>query len=318
MRTASIVIPVFNQSFLTRVCLASLSLADLSGAEVVVVDNGSTDDTPALLQEWSAGRDDRRVVTPGENLRFAGGCNLGARESEGEIVVFLNNDTFVLPDWLTSLLRPFAEAEEIKVAGSRLLYPNGRIQHAGIAFNHLGPHHVFVGLPADIPAAMRRRDYQVVTGASMAIRKETFDRYDGFDQTYQNSFEDVDLCLRIKADGGRVVYVPDSVAYHWESMTEGRIGPQDKRNYDLFIERWGERFDQDIDSILAEAQTEGNDLTDRIPSRREAIDWQEGIQERQEELERMRRLLNMRSVKTALGLRNAYRRLIPPRQKRLS
>jgi O-antigen biosynthesis protein len=313
MRPASIVIPVFNQSFLTRICLASLGQAELNGAEILVVDNGSTDDTAALLQEWSAGGDGRRVVTPGENLRFAGGCNLGARESEGEVIVFLNNDTFVLRDWLPALLRPFGEADEIKVTGSRLLYPNGRIQHAGIAFNHMGPHHVFVGLPGDTPPAMRRRDYQVVTGAAMAVRRETFEHYGGFDESYQNSFEDVDLCLKIKADGGRVVYVPDSVAYHWESMTEGRIGPQDKRNYQLFMERWGTRFEQDVDGILAEAQSEGNDLTDRMPSKREAIDWQDDVREKQKELEEMRALLRMRSVRVALGLRNAYRRVIPSR-----
>lgn len=310
MRPATVIIPVFNQSFLTRVCLASLALADLGGAEVLVVDNGSTDDTPKLLERWAAEGDGRRFLTAGENRRFAGGCNLGAKEADGEVLVFLNNDTFVLRQWLATLIRPLGQ-NRIKITGSRLLYPNGRIQHAGIAFNSLGPHHVFVGLKSDVPPVMRQRDYQVVTGASMAIGRETFNHYGGFDETYQNSFEDVDLCLRVKADGDRVVYIPDSVAYHWESMTEGRIGPQDKRNYSLFMERWGERFEQDIDGILQEAQAEGVDLTDRIPSRREAIDWQEGVQERQEELERMRRLLRMRSVRMALGLRNAYRRIVP-------
>lgn len=313
MRPATVIIPVFNQSFLTRVCLASLALADLGGAEVLVVDNGSTDDTPRLLEEWAAEGDGRRFVTPGENRRFAGGCNLGAKEADGEVLVFLNNDTFVLRQWLPALIRPLGQ-NRIKITGSRLLYPNGRIQHAGIAFNNLGPHHVYVGLHSDIPPVLRQRDYQVVTGASMAIGRETFSHYGGFDETYQNSFEDVDLCLRVKADGDRVVYIPDSVAYHWESMTEGRIGPQDKRNYSLFMERWAERFEQDIEGILQEAQAEGTDLTDRIPSRREAIDWQEGIQERQEELERMRRLLRMRSVRMALGFRNIYRRIVPLRE----
>jgi GT2 family glycosyltransferase len=313
---ASIVIPVYKESFLTRVCLASLALADLRGAEVVVMDNGSSDDTPALLAEWQDG-ERRRVVRSDENLGFGRGCNLGAAGSRGDVVVFLNNDTFVLRDWLTALLRAFDDPS-VKVAGSRLLYPSGRVQHAGIAFNELGPHHIFVGLPGDSPLVLEPRDYQVVTGAALAIRREEFERLGGFDDAFLNSFEDVDLCLRVRRDSGRVVYVPDSVAYHWESMTEGRVGPDDMRNYNLFVERWKGRWDNDIPRLLAAAQAAGYDLSDRVPSRREVIDRQKRIEEfagRIDELERREReaerLAGMRSVRAALRLRDAFRKVVP-------
>jgi GT2 family glycosyltransferase len=300
--TSSIVIPVFNQAFLTRVCLASLQLAELEGAEVVVVDNGSTDDTSKLLAGWSGQAEGRRALRSDRNLGFGEGCNWGAAESKGEIIVFLNNDTFVLPGWLPALLRPFADPT-VKVAGSRLLYPSGRIQHAGVAFNEIGPHHIFVGMPGDSPLVMEQRDYQVVTGAALAIRRAEFERLGGFDTSYRNSFEDVDLCLRVRAGGGRVVYAPASVAYHWESMTEGRVSPQDMRNYELFMERWGDRFEQDFDGLTQAARQAGHDLSDRVPSRRDEMDREE----------QARRILRFRSVRAALALRRAYRRVFPRR-----
>lgn len=314
---ASIVIPVYKESFLTRVCLASLELADLRGAEIVVVDNGSSDDTPELLAEWVNEEAGHRVLRSEKNLGFGRGCNWGAAESRGEVIVFLNNDTFVLRDWLTALLRAFGDAS-VKVAGSRLLYPSGHVQHAGIAFNELGPHHIFVGLPANSPLVLEARDYQVVTGAALAIRREEFERHGGFDDAFLNSFEDVDLCLKVKRDGGRVVYVPDSVAYHWESMTEGRVGPSDMRNYELFVERWKGKWENDIPQLLAAAQAAGHDLADRVPSRREVIDRQKRIEELGERLDELEhrereaaRLSGMRSVKAALWLRNAYRKVVP-------
>lgn len=335
---ASIVIPVYNQAFLTRVCLASLCLADLGDAQVVVVDNGSTDETPAMLAEWCVeGRSGRRCVLRSEvNLGFGQGCNRGASESSGDFIVFLNNDTFVLRDWLTALLRPFDDPT-VKVTGSRLLYPNGRIQHAGVAFNRLGPHHIFVGQPGESPLVLEQRDYQVVTGASLAIGREEFERLGGFDASYENSFEDVDLCLKVRRDGGRVVYVPDSVAYHWESMTEGRVGPQDRRNHQLLMDRWSGRFEEDLPDLIAAAEAAGHDLSDRVPARREVMERQREIEEKAAALDRLRkehprletdpgqleadlielgelrRIARMRSVRAGLLVRKVFRAVFPRR-----
>ncbi|MGH7866289.1 MAG: glycosyltransferase family 2 protein, partial [Candidatus Dormibacteraceae bacterium] len=152
---------------------------------------------------------------------------------------------------------------------------------------------------------------------------------------YVNSFEDVDLCLNVKRDGGRVVYAPTSVAYHWESMTEDRIGPSDMRNYDLFMERWGDVFDQDLPGLLNQTENAGYDLGDRLPSRREVIDrqarlekWGDRINEmekheievefrlrqvkkQQAEVDRLRHIAGMRSVKAAVWARNTFRSIIP-------
>jgi GT2 family glycosyltransferase len=309
---AAIVIPVYNASFFTRVCLASLE-NEQDGAEIVVVDNGSTDETPGVLKAWADEARGRRYLRFEEVLGFARACNSGAAATEREFVVFLNNDTFVLEGWLARLLAPFGEDATIQVTGSRLLYPTGHVQHAGLAFNKDGPHHVFVGVPGDTPFVLQRRDYQAVTGAALAIRRAEFERHGGFDTSYQNSFEDVDLCLRVVRDGGRIVYVPDSVAYHFESMTEGRLGPTDMRNYDLFMERWGKLYRRDIDDLHREAARAGVDLADRIPSRREVVDREQRLAEADAELKELRRLRNLRTVRAALWARNAFRRFFPAR-----
>lgn len=317
----SIVIPVYNQVFFTRVCLASLE-REVECAGKIVVDNGSTDETPDLLRAWASSGHDRRYLRFDENLGFARSCNAGADAAHSEVIVFLNNDTFVLEGWLPNLLKPFGDAS-VKVTGSRLLYPSGHLQHAGVAFNEIGPFHAFMGLPGNLPFAQERRDYQVVTGASMAIRADEFKALGGFDTSYLNSFEDVDLCLRVGQRGGRVVYVPDSVAYHFESMTEGRLDETDRRNYEHFMARWGGHYELDLARIEQEAVAAGNDLThNRVESRRESIDRQRAshgelgqlrdeVQRLLAENARLRHIAQMRSVRTAVWARNVFRRVVP-------
>jgi len=320
---ASIIIPVRNQVFFTRVCLASLE-RELAGVEKIVVDNGSTDETPDLLAAWAGAGHDRRYLRHDDNLGFARGCNAGADAARSTFIVFLNNDTFVLDGWLSNLLKPFSDAS-IKVTGSRLLYPSGHLQHAGVAFNEIGPFHAFMGLPGDLPFAQEQRDYQVVTGASMAVRAEEFKALGGFDTSYQNSFEDVDLCLRVKQRGGRIVYVPDSVAYHFESMTEGRLDETDRRNYEHFMSRWRGRYELDLGRIEQEAIATGNDLTsNRVETRRESVERQRAadvelsrlrgeVQRLRDENSRLHHIAQMRTVRTALWARNMFRRVVPSR-----
>jgi GT2 family glycosyltransferase len=313
-RRASIIIPVFNQVFYTRVCLASLE-REQGEAEVILVDNGSRDETPQVLATWAAQDPGRRVVTHSENQGFARGCNSGADATTREFLVFLNNDTFVLAGWLANLLEPF-EDSTVWVTGSRLLYPSGHVQHVGVAFDDVGPHHAFVGLAGNSPMVLEPRDYQAVTGAALAIRSSVFRHLGGFDESYENSFEDVDLCLRVRKDGGRVMYVPDSVAYHFESMTEGRVGPTDMRNYELFMARWADTYERDLRPLQDEAAAVGIDLErERIPSRREVMDREQKLVRAAAELELLRMIVGMRTVRVALWARNLFRRFFPARHR---
>lgn len=320
---ASIVIPAFNEVFYTRLCLISLERADLCGAEVIVVDNGSSDSTPDFLCEWKAAGPRRIAVRSEENLGFARGCNLGASKASGDIIVFLNNDTFVMPDWLPRLLAPF-EYPSVWVTGSRLLYPNGRVQHAGVVFIEEGPGHVFAGLPGNSPLVLKQREYQAVTGAALAIRRRVFDEVGGFDTAYFNSYEDGDLCLKVREAGGRILYVPDSVAYHWESMSRGRLSANDERNQQLFISRWRGRFVADYERTMREAEEAGYDLSDRLPTRREQHDRQLELENAGVQLDELRRrlaevtaerdlqrlIINAKGVRLARWLAGTVRRAI--------
>lgn len=277
----------------------------------MVVDNGSSDDTRRVLEEWQDGLRRKALRLEG-NRGFAAACNAGARSTDSDFIVFLNNDTFVLPGWLPGLLEPFSQAE-VAVTGSRLLYPNGRIQHAGVGFDDLAPRHAFVGVAAEHPLVMTQRDWQAVTGASMAVRREVFERLDGFDESYRNSFEDVDFCLRVIASGGRVVYCPGSVAYHFESMTEGRIGESDEANYALFMQRWRGRYRPDLPEIMREAERDF-DLSDRQQEITSEWKRRERLAQLEAEVEPMRRQLSYRSVRAALWARNSFRRIFPRRR----
>jgi len=246
----SIVIPVLNRALFTKVCLLaierSVSLERLP-YEVIVVDNGSTDETPDLLNAWTRSRNNARVISLGQNLGFACACNEGARLARGRYLVFLNNDTLPTPGWLEEMLRLAQSEARIGIVGSKLLFPDGRIQHIGVVFDHnRNPRHIYQGFRSDIPPARISREYQAVTGACLLVRRDLYRAVGGMDESYQNSYEETDLCMKVRARGYRVLVCADSVVYHFESMSEGRRA-NDFRNVALFKARWHDQIKSDED-----------------------------------------------------------------------
>ncbi len=247
--SASVVVPVHGRAGLTRRCL-ELVLADLPAAcEVVVVDDGSRDETPAVLAGFG---ETIRVVRLEENRGFAAACNAGAEAASGEFLAFLNNDTEPRPGWLGRLLEYAREHPGAAVVGAKLLYPTGVVQHAGIAIGQDGyPHNLYAGFPAEHPAVDRPRRLQAVTGACQLVRRQTFEQVGGFDQGFRNSMEDVDLCLRIGEIGGEVHLCPAAVAVHLESATRGRE-EKFEASVALYRERWRRRVRRDDLALYAE------------------------------------------------------------------
>jgi len=216
--TCSIIVPVYNKASLTRQCLKLLfSRPAAVPFEVIVVDDGSRDVTPQVLAQYGSRI---RVVTHAANQGFATTCNDGAMIAEGEFLVFLNNDTLPQPGWLDALVACARAHPKAAVVGSKLLYPNDTIQHAGVVMNQYGfPNHLYGGFPGDHPAVNMTRRFQAVTGACMLVRRAAFEEVGGFDTGYRNFYEDIDLCLRLGERGYETYFCAESVLYHLESQS---------------------------------------------------------------------------------------------------
>jgi FkbM family methyltransferase len=241
----SIIIPLFNQLTYTKQCLEALacSTGTTIPYEVILVDNGSTDGTLDFLSSTDS---TIRVLSNPSNLGFAKASNQGAALADGEYLVFLNNDTIPQPGWLDALVSS-AAVNGADICGSKLLYPDGRVQHAGVAFDERGiGYHIFKNFPSDAKAVNSKRFMQCVTGACMLISKKLFQQLGGFDELFMNGFEDVDLCLRAGTEGKKVLYTPESVLIHFEEKSEGRK-IHDDRNMKLFLSRWGGKVRCDDD-----------------------------------------------------------------------
>ncbi|MDH4152409.1 MAG: FkbM family methyltransferase [Nitrospira sp.] len=244
----SVVMPVWNRYELTRQCLEAL--AKTTGGvswELIIVDNHSTDGTAAFLETLGG---DIRVITNEDNVGFARACNQGAHMARGKYIVFLNNDTIPLDGWLQELLNEVESYPEVGIVGSKLLYADGTIQHAGVVMvrGRCAPYHIYRGCPSGVAPVNQRREFQVVTGACLLIRRELFDEVGGFDEGFRNGFEDVDLCLKVGQKGHRIVYQPRSVLYHLESQTPGRKAFEIENSARL-QERWKDHWwlaDEDL------------------------------------------------------------------------
>jgi GT2 family glycosyltransferase len=233
--SASIVVPVHNRAALTGRCLDAVLAHSPAGSEVIVVDDASTDSTPDVLAGFG---DAIRAVRLARNGGFARACNEGARLAQGDLLVFLNNDTEPHPGWLQALRRYLDEHPAAAVVGGKLLYPTGAVQHAGVAIGQDGyPHNLYAGFPAEHPAVNRSRRLQAVTGACMLVRRQAFEAAAGFDAGFHNSLEDVDLCLRIGEAGGEIHYCHEAVVTHLESASRGR-DDRFEQSVRLYRERW--------------------------------------------------------------------------------
>lgn len=214
MTLASVIIPMWNGSSDLPACLAALREQSHAPLEIIAVDNASTDGSG----DWIATHYPAvRLIRNRENRGFGGACNAGLAAAQGDVLVLLNQDTRVRGEWLAALVKAFADDGNIGIAGSKALYPDGTIQHAGAvvdsrgASEHLGYHQ------ADRGQFERMTDVDYVTGASLALRRSVYERIGGFDPGFYPAYlEDVDLCYRARAAGWRVVYVPTSTLVHNE------------------------------------------------------------------------------------------------------
>jgi GT2 family glycosyltransferase/2-polyprenyl-3-methyl-5-hydroxy-6-metoxy-1,4-benzoquinol methylase len=230
----SIIIPTRDRLDMLSRCVQTIrKKSSYENYEILVVDNESRErETLEYLASFQG-----RVIPYPHAFNFASIVNAGARAAEGEVLLFLNNDTEVIsPDWIEAMLE-HAQRPQVAAVGARLLYPDGRIQHEGIIMGLGGGSAGNVDHRGYFSQGQSVRNCSAVTGACMMVRADVFWELCGFDERLRVAFNDVDYCLRAREKGLLVIYTPYAVLYHHESASRGRLHPDEDESF--FRERWG-------------------------------------------------------------------------------
>jgi GT2 family glycosyltransferase len=222
----SVIVPTRNRLDLLRTCFNGLLRTCYPAMEVIVVDNGSDD---AATLKYLAGLDPARfrVLRDDGPFNFSRLNNGAAKFATGDLLCLLNNDIEILaPDWLEIMARQ-ALRPEVGAVGARLLYPDGRIQHAGVVLGICGgAAHAHRLLRPDAEGYFRRHALpqfvSAVTAACLVVRRESFEAVGGLDETnFAVAFNDVDLCMRLNQRGWQSLYEPRATLVHHESVSRG-------------------------------------------------------------------------------------------------
>lgn len=255
----SIIVLTHNKSECTRRCLESLPASTDTDWELLVVDNGSTDDTAKLLREISdkykkAGRKIELLLND-RNKGASAGRNQGIDATTGEYIVFLDNDMIVGDaDWLSKMRTVLDSDEKIGMVIPKLVFADdpGIIQFAGGAVSRTGRvQFIGRGEPADDPRFNRRRELQFGISACMMLRRSLVEKIGYLDEAFSPvQFEDVDYCYRARSKGYSIVYEPTVTMLHDESATTaGSEGFNNRyvviKHGLLFKERWRHMFENE-------------------------------------------------------------------------
>ena len=243
----TIIIPVLNQSLYTFRCLQSILEYTTSPYEVIVINNGSADDTPQMLEAM----ENIRVIHNQENQGFVAACIQGAEAALGKNLLFLNNDTEVTEGWLESLLEPLTD-ERVGIVGAKLVYPNGRLQEAGnIIWQDGSGWNYGRGDDPDLPAYSYLKEVDYCSGACLLIPRELYRELGGFDTRFEPAYyEDTDLCFTARRQGYKVIYQPEARVIHHEGVTAGTDTATGYKKYqeinlNKFREKWDEVLKRD-------------------------------------------------------------------------
>ena len=226
----SIIIPTRDLIERLRPCVDSiLARTTYANFEIILVDNGTRD--PAALAYLEQLRSNLRVriFRRDEEFNYGSLNNFAVRESDAEFVALLNNDlTVETPAWLEEMVGQ-ALQPGVGAVGARLLFPDGRIQHAGVVLGAGGgglADHAHKGLPRDnhgyFSRALLAQEVSAVTAACMVVRRSAYLEVNGFDAEHLKiAFNDVDFCLRLRERGYHIIYTPYAEFIHWESASRG-------------------------------------------------------------------------------------------------
>ncbi|MEW6424298.1 MAG: glycosyltransferase family 2 protein [Bacillota bacterium] len=249
----SFIIPTYQDDSLLKKCLDSLVSKGISGFagkyEVIIVDDGSSPEIQkaviVLAKMYGC-----KVILKSRNESFTRAVNSGLKIARGNYLVLVNNDIeFCQKGWLLKILSLFQADPKVGIAGCRLVYPDGTIQHGGMGYYPNGKYmfaHYYHGYPRNHPAAMENRIVLAVTGALMTIKRALLQDIGLLDETFLLVCSDTDICLRTHKAGWAVAYCGQAEAIHHEGGTRGNTAENkipafsvlEDKDVEVFFERW--------------------------------------------------------------------------------
>ena len=251
----SIIIPNKDYINTLKVCLNSLKkLTTYENYEIIVVENNSEESETFDYYKKIDGKDKIKVVYfPEKEFNYSKIINFGVKNSTGDYIIQLNNDTELMtPNWIQEMLG-FAQREDVGAVGVELFYPDNTIQHAGIIIGIGGvAGHVFKNLPKGIHGYFSKdamiQNLSAVTAACMMTPKSIYDDVDYMDEKFKVAFNDVDFCLKIREKGKLIVYNPFVQFKHYESKSRGfEDTPEKKARFQAEIDRFHDKWQSVLD-----------------------------------------------------------------------
>ncbi|MBP5565011.1 MAG: glycosyltransferase [Lachnospiraceae bacterium] len=237
----SVIIPSKDNPDMLRRCIDSLGIKEKDNVNVIVVDNGSNDENKKTIEEYitSLGSKNRYIYEVSE-FNYSHMNNIAARESDADVLILLNDDIECdNGDWINVIANE-AMKDKVGCVGCKLLYPDGTIQHTGIAGGVDGPAHVHMG-EEDSKCGwgenLINRNVLAVTGACLAIKKILYDEMNGLFEELRVGYNDVDLCMRLFEAGYRNVILNDIKLIHHESVSRGKDAKSNVKRKRLQAER---------------------------------------------------------------------------------
>lgn len=233
----SVIIPNKDHIDDLKLCLDSMyEKTSYKNFEVIIVENNSTEkETFMFYDQIQMKYKNLRVITWKDEFNYAAINNYAVKAANGKYLLFLNNDVEILSvNWMDEMLG-YCQREDVGAVGARLYFPDDTIQHAGVIIGMGGiAGHIFSGTPRVEYGYQARlvsaQNLSAVTAACMMVKKSVFEAIEGFDESYKVAFNDVDLCMKIRALGKLIVYTPYAELYHYESKSRGSEDTVEKQS----------------------------------------------------------------------------------------
>ena len=251
----SVIIPNKDHTDDLELCLFSMTRkSTYRNYEILIVENNSEkEETFEYYRKLPDRYPKARVLTWEKEFNYSAINNFAAKEAKGEYLLFLNNDVELLtPDWMEEMLQN-CQQENVAAVGAKLYYPDDTIQHAGVVLGLGGiAGHIMCRASKEDPGYFGRmisvQEISAVTAACMMVKKSVFDAGGGLDETFQVAFNDIDLCMKFRAAGKKIIFTPYAELYHYESKSRGlEDTPEKQFRFDKEVKRFQEKWAQQLE-----------------------------------------------------------------------